>query len=169
MMKSSTTYLACTLRRKITAFCLKKFVSISDLIVKPNSYICFCEFFFSSIFFLTIISHWFSIIIISTDSETVRLPYEVQEFYSFCWFCKMGSMRWLQLPLVLVRKKVMNQCSLDFPVSFAFLSLFYLPCRKGVCCSVLVILFVWVKVFISWWSTIADNIIDTRIILLLEI
>lgn len=52
-------------------------------------------------------------------------------------------------------------CFFWFSFSLFF---FYLPCRKGVCCSVLVILFVWVKVFISWWSTIADNIIDTKIL-----
>ena len=90
MMKSSTTYLACSLRRKITAFCLKTFVSISDLMVKLNSSIGSCEIFFSSIFFthnnLLLIFNYFW----STDSETVRLPYEVNEFYSFCWFCKMG-------------------------------------------------------------------------------
>ena len=50
-------------------------------------------------------------------------------------------------------------CFFCFSFSLFF---FYLPCRKGVCCSVLVILFVWVKVFISWWSTIADNIIDIK-------
>ena len=55
--------------------------------------------FFSHLFFfltnnnLLLIFNYFW----STDSETVRLPYEVSEFYSFCWFCKMGSMRWLQL------------------------------------------------------------------------
>ena len=90
MMKSSTTYLACTLRRKITAFCLKTFMSISDLMVKLNSSIRSCEIFFSSIFFshnnLLLIFNYFW----STDSETVRLPYEVSEFYSFCWFCRMG-------------------------------------------------------------------------------
>ena len=88
MMKSSTTYLACALRRKITAFVLKKFVSISDLIVIHQLLWIFFLIYF---FFLTnnnllLIFNYFW----STDSETVRFPYEVSEFYSFCWFCKMG-------------------------------------------------------------------------------
>ena len=96
MMKSSTTYLACTLRRKITAFCLKTFMSISDLMVKLNSSIRSCEIFFSSIFFshnnLLLIFNYFW----STDSETVRLPYEVNWVLQFLLVLQDG-LRWLQL------------------------------------------------------------------------
>ena len=96
MMKSSTTYLACTLRRKITAFCRKTFVSISDLMVKLNSSIRSCEIFFSSIFFshnnLLLVFNYFW----STDSETVRLPYEVNWVLQFLLVLQDG-LRWLQL------------------------------------------------------------------------
>ena len=63
--------------------------------------------------------------------------------------CLKSSIRCLLFDPFLARKKVKNQCSLNFPVSFAFLShlfFFYLTSPKGVCCSVLIILFVWVKV-----------------------
>lgn len=89
MMKSSTTYLACTLRRKITAFGLKKLTSVH---FRSNGRPSVPVNFFSHLFFfltnnnLLLIFNYFW----STDSETVRLPYEVSEFYTFCWFCKMG-------------------------------------------------------------------------------
>lgn len=52
-------------------------------IVELNSSISPCEFFSHNNLLLIFNYFW------STDSETVRLPYEVNEFYSFWWFCKL--------------------------------------------------------------------------------